>query len=89
MRIGVGSVDYTPHASLPLMGNFRDDYLARGTHDPLYAKAIVFEDAQGTKAGVLALDICMLDRQNDFLLYNAFSLRAEKEQLEHILHARE
>ncbi len=68
MRIGFASIDFTPAAGLPLMGNFRDDYAARGVHDPLLAKAMVFEDAQGGKAAVLALDICMLNRDNVALM---------------------
>jgi len=64
IRVGVASVDFTPEPGLPLMGNFRDDYAARGKHDPLRAKAMVFADGKGTKAALLAVDICMLDRQN-------------------------
>jgi len=63
-RVGVATVDITPRAGLPLLGNFRDDYAARGTHDPLLAKALVFADSRGAQAAVLALDLCMLDRQN-------------------------
>jgi len=68
MRVGVAAVEITPRRGLPLMGNFRDDYLARGTHDPLTAKAIVFEDGRGTKAALLAIDVCMLDRRNVALI---------------------
>lgn len=68
MQVGIASVDFTPRIGLPLMGNFRDDYLARGVHDPLRAKAMVFADAQGRKAALLALDVCMLDRRNVALL---------------------
>ena len=64
LRVGVATVDFTPEPGLPLMGNFRDDYAARGVHDPLMAKAAVFEDAEGNRAAVLALDVCMLDREN-------------------------
>lgn len=64
MRIGIAQVDITPPIGLPLMGNFRDDYLARGVHDPLRARAIVFEGQHGIRAAVLALDVCMLDRDN-------------------------
>ncbi len=63
-RVGVATVDFTPPPGLPLMGNFRDDYAARGTHDPLRAKALVVADRGGTKAALLALDLCMLDRRN-------------------------
>lgn len=71
MRIGIAAVEITPPPGLPLMGNFRDDYLARGVHDPLLAKAIVFEDGQGGRAGLLALDVCMLDRGNVALIREA------------------
>ncbi len=64
LRVGTGSADITPPPGLPLMGNFRDDYAARGTHDPLWAHAIVFADEHGTKAGLLAVDNCMLAREN-------------------------
>jgi hypothetical protein len=64
LRIGVAQVEFTPPPGLPLMGNFRDDYLARGVHDPLCAKAVVFEDDRGVKAALLALDLCMVDRKN-------------------------
>jgi hypothetical protein len=63
-RVGIATVDYTPRPGLPLMGNFRDDYAARGVHDPLRAKALVFEDPRGGKAALLTVDICMLDRGN-------------------------
>lgn len=68
MRVAAAQVDFTPQPGLPLMGNFRDDYAARGVHDPLRAKAVVFEDAAGTKAALLAMDVCMLDRENVALI---------------------
>lgn len=64
LRIGVAQVDYTPDCGLPLMGNFRDDYAARGVHDPLCARAFVFEDGAGERAALLSVDICMLNRDN-------------------------
>ena len=64
MEIGVGQVDYTPEPGLPLLGNYRDDYAARGVHDPLEARALVFSDARGEKVALLSMDICMLDREN-------------------------
>lgn len=64
MRIGVAVVDYTPRPGLPLMGNYRSDYAARGVHDPLCARAFVFEDSAGNRAALLAVDICMMDRAN-------------------------
>jgi len=64
----MAAVDFTPQPGLPLMGNFRDDYAARGVHDPLCAKAIVFADPRSTKAALLAVDVCMLDRRNVALM---------------------
>ncbi|NLY01348.1 MAG: hypothetical protein GXY83_35100 [Rhodopirellula sp.] len=64
LRIGIATVDCTPPVGLPLLGNFRDDYAARGTHDPLLAKAIVLADDRGGKAGFLSVDACLLDRGN-------------------------
>jgi hypothetical protein len=68
LKIGVARVDYTPALGLPLMGNFRDDYGARGIHDPLYSRALVFQDSAGTKVALLSLDICMIDRNNASLM---------------------
>lgn len=67
-RVGVAEVDYTPPVGLPLMGNFRKDYASRGVHDPLFAKAVVFENTAGSKAVLLALDVCMLDRKQVALM---------------------
>ena len=68
MRVGFAGIDFTPAPGLPLMGNFRDDYASRGVHDPLFAKAMVFEDAHGNRAAVLALDVCMVNRDNVSLM---------------------
>lgn len=68
IHVGVATVDFTPRSGLPLLGNFRDDYAARGVHDPLRAKAMVFADARGARAAVLAVDVCMLDRRNVALM---------------------
>ncbi len=64
LLVGTATVDITPAAGLPLVGNFRDDYAARGTHDPLCAKAMVFADPSGAKAARVVLDLCLLDREN-------------------------
>ena len=64
IRVGTATVDFTPEPGLPLLGNFRDDYAARGVHDPLRAKAMVVADERGTKAAVLSVDLCLLDREN-------------------------
>lgn len=77
LSVGIAQIDYTPNIGLPLMGNFRDDYAARGVHDPLYARAIVFADAANTKAAILSLDICMLDRHNVALMRNFIAARSD------------
>lgn len=64
LKIGIAQVDYTPRTGLPLQGNFRDDYAARGVHDPLFSKAIVIENRSGEKVALVSLDICMVDRDN-------------------------
>jgi len=64
MKIGFADANFTPPPGLPLMGNFRTDYAARGVHDPLFARAIAFEDSKGARAAILSLDLCMLDRVN-------------------------
>ena len=61
LRVGTAGIDITPEPGLPLMGNFRDDYAARGVHDSLWAHAMVFADSHGPKVGLLAVDVCMLD----------------------------
>jgi len=68
IRVGAAAVDFTPQPGLPLMGNFRGDYAARGVHDLLTAKAVVLADAHGGKAALLAVDVCMLDRENVSLM---------------------
>ena len=40
LQVGFAEVDYTPEG-VPMLGNFRDDYMPRGVHDPLYGHAII------------------------------------------------
>ena len=63
-EVGVCELDYTPEAGLPLMGNFRNDYAARGVHDRLCARALVFRNRGGMTAALLSVDICMLHAEN-------------------------
>ena len=63
LSIGMAEVDFTPPLGLPLMGNLRNDYAAKGVHDPLMAKAIVLADSARTRVALLALDLCMLTRE--------------------------
>lgn len=68
LRVGVAQVDYTPELGLPLFGNFRDDYGARGVHDPLHSRAVVLQDSGGAKVALLSIDICMIDRDNTSMM---------------------
>ena len=55
-------MDFTPPLGLPIMGHTRDDYAARGVHDPLRARALVVANAAGARVALLTLDLCMLNR---------------------------
>ena len=68
LKIGIAEKDWTPAIGIPLMGNFRDDYASKGVHDPLMAKAIVFEDSANTKVALLTVDICMINRKHIALM---------------------
>jgi neutral ceramidase len=84
MRTGIAAVDYTPPVGLPLMGNLRKEYGSTGVHDPLYAKAIVFADAAGTKAALLAVDVCMLSRDQVSMMRAHIAARCDI-PAEHVL----
>ena len=77
LRVGVAQVDYTPELGLPLFGNFRDDYGARGVHDPLYSRALVFQDSAGFKVALLSVDICMLGRDNTALMRRCIAAQTD------------
>lgn len=63
LKIGYAEINYTPRVGLDMVGNYRgDDYASRGIHDSLYAKAIVAMGADGTKAAVVSVDICNIDK---------------------------
>jgi neutral ceramidase len=58
-RAGFASVDITPTAAVPLWGygaEHRPDNLSTGTHDPLYAKALVLEAGE-SRAVLVGLDL--------------------------------
>jgi neutral ceramidase len=63
LKIGIAEVNYTPEVGLDLVGNYRgSDYASRGVHDSLFAKALVASASNGTKAAMLTIDICMLNK---------------------------
>jgi neutral ceramidase len=73
---GVAEVECAPRLGLPLQGNFRDDYAARGVHDPLKAKAMVLESG-GVRVAICAVDVCMLDASCVAVLRQAASEATE------------
>ncbi|MBP8256233.1 MAG: hypothetical protein KAX37_02830 [Opitutaceae bacterium] len=62
LRIGTAAVDITPPVRMPFQVPQRPPHPApgaEGTHDPLHAKTVVFEDG-GTKAAIVACDVTSL-----------------------------
>jgi neutral ceramidase len=57
LRAGVARVDITPTVSMPMYGyDNRECGPSNGTHDPLYAKALVLESA-GSRMAIVTLDL--------------------------------
>ena len=79
LKVGLSQVDYTPALGIPLMGNFRDDYGAKGVHDKLYARAIVFADSAGRKVALVSVDICMLSRDKVAMMREFIAARSDIE----------
>lgn len=59
-RVGTSAVRITPPNAIPMAGYY-STRLAEGTHDDLFAKAIVFEQ-DGVRAALVALDLVSLAR---------------------------
>jgi hypothetical protein len=63
LRAGLASVDITPSGSVPMYGYAnRRCGPSNGTHDPLYAKALVLESGGG-KVAIVALDLGSISSQ--------------------------
>ncbi len=60
LRVGRAAVDITPGQGMPMGGYYRVR-LNTGTHDPLFAKAIVLEE-DGVEAAIVACDLVGLPR---------------------------
>ncbi len=60
-QVGVGVAEITPPLGYPMSGYFHERG-ATGTLDPLFAKAVVFEQG-GVKAAIVVGDIISIDRQ--------------------------
>ena len=61
LRVGGAQVDITPPKGMPMAGYY-SVRLNEGVHDPLYAKAIVFE-AGGKKAAMVSCDLVAIPRE--------------------------
>src|SRR3954447_6884189 len=60
LTAGAASADITPPRGCPMAGYYSARG-AEGTHDPLHAKALVFEK-DGTRAALVALDLITTTR---------------------------
>jgi len=61
-RTGFGTRDITPSEPILLAGYGADRYRS-SCSCPLFAKAFLIEDADGTRAGIVALDLCGIDAE--------------------------
>ena len=61
LRVGSAQVDITPPKGMPMAGYY-SVRLNEGVHDPLYAKAIVFE-VGGLKAAMVSCDLVAIPRE--------------------------
>lgn len=62
LRVGVAKIDITPPVGTMMDGNPRNKG-SQGIHDPLYAKALILDDARMNIA-IIALDLIGLYREN-------------------------
>jgi len=60
LRAGFATADLTPPAGWRRAGGF-DEYLSTGVHDPLLAKAVVFEQG-GERGAIVVCDLCSVGR---------------------------
>jgi neutral ceramidase len=56
LRVGFGTADITPPAGYRMAGNYTEQF-GTGVHDPLFAKAVYFEQGE-VKAALVVCDVC-------------------------------
>lgn len=56
LKVGAARVDITPAEPIRLSGYAARTASSEGVEDPLFARAVAFEDVEGTRAVVLSLD---------------------------------
>ncbi len=61
LRVGAAMVDLTPPVGWRKAGGY-DEVISKGVHDPLYAKAIVFEQG-GERGAIVVADLCSVGRE--------------------------
>ncbi|MGQ0572014.1 MAG: neutral/alkaline non-lysosomal ceramidase N-terminal domain-containing protein, partial [Armatimonadota bacterium] len=61
MRVGCADIVITPPVGISLAGFSARHEGARGIHDDLHARALVFDDG-GRRAALVVCDLCELDR---------------------------
>lgn len=61
-KIGVGRREITPKTPLWMAGYSARNRPSEGAVHPLWAKALAFEDAAGTRSLLVTLDLCGIDR---------------------------
>ena len=59
LKVGAGKADITPKPGCYLGGYYYLSERAKGIHDPLHVRAIVFDDGK-TKIGFAAFDLVMM-----------------------------
>lgn len=62
-KVGMARVDITPAKKIWLGGYASRKKPAEGTTHPLWAKALVFKDSQGTRAAIVTTDLIGLTRE--------------------------
>ena len=61
LRVGAATADITPPVGWRKAGGY-DEVISRGVHDPLHAKAIVFEQG-GERGAIVVCDLCSVGRE--------------------------
>ena len=74
LKVGFGAEDITPPAGAGITGYYYERF-ATGAHDPLYAKALVFDDGK-TQAAVLTFDVSLLPQSVFAPIAEALASRA-------------
>jgi hypothetical protein len=61
-RVGTARADITPSGPIWMAGYAARDHVSEGVLQPLWAKALVFEDQAGARAAIVTMDLIGIDR---------------------------